>query len=422
LNFLSIAWKLYDSTMLLQISKIAIILIIGMVSVAVADSPAASRALAPLVRILTETNDPAVQLDVLRGMCEALQGRRNATAPEGWPAVHRKLVASSNAEIRAKTLQLSVLFGDPQALAALRQTANDPKAEISARRNALQTLIEKRPADLLPLLRKLIGDSAVRASVLRGLASYSDPQIPQYILEHYASFSDAEKADAIATLASRPTYALTLLEAMEKGRVPRRDLSAFTVRQLLTFQDKELTERLTKVWGTIRPPSAEKATLLAKYKAMVPPGALKKANRQHGRLLFSRTCASCHMLFGEGGKIGPDLTGSQRTNPEYLLTKLIDPSAVVARDYQMTVLTLKDGRVLNGLIKEENGKTLILQTPNEAVRLDKSDIEERQRSQQSMMPDGLLTPLSPTEVRDLIAYVSGVGQVPLPAPSPTPGK
>ena len=374
-----------------------------------------SSTLIPLVRILVESNDAAVQLDVLRGMHEALQGRRSVNAPEGWSKVYRKLAESKNAEIREKVLQLSVLFGDPQALAALRQTAADPKVEAATRRSALQTLIEKRPPDLLPLLRKLVGERVVRAAALRGLASYSDPQTPPFILEHYASFSDAEKADAIATLASRPAYALALLDAMEKGRVPRRDLSAFTVRQLLAFKDKNLTERLKKVWGSIRPPSAEKATLMAKYKAMVPPDALKKADRKHGRLLFSRTCAVCHTLFGEGGKIGPDLTGSQRTNPEYLLTKLIDPSAVVARDYQMTIVTTKSGRTINGLVKEENDKTLTLQTQNEAVRLDKSDIEERQRSPQSMMPDGLLAMLRPAEIRALIAYVSGAGQVPLPA-------
>jgi putative membrane-bound dehydrogenase-like protein len=376
----------------------------------------------PLGSLLANFNQAGIQLDVLRGMYEALQGRRSATAPESWSEVHRKLAASPNAEIREKVLQLSVLFGDPQALAALRQTADDPKADATARRNALQTLIEKRPPDLLPLLRKLVGDRAVCGLALRGLASYSDPQTPSLILKQYASLSDAEKADAIATLASRPAYALTLLDAMEKGRVPRRDLSAFTVRQLLAFKDKEFTERLTKVWGSIRPPSAEKATLLAKYKAMVAANALKNADRKHGRLLFSRTCASCHTLFGEGGKIGPDLTGSQRANPEYLLTKLLDPSAVVARDYQMTVLTLTNGRVLSGLIKEENDKTLTLQTQNEVVRMDKSDIEERQRSQQSMMPDGLLTPLSSAEVRDLIAYVSGPGQVPLPRSTPTQKK
>ncbi|HEY7329957.1 MAG TPA: c-type cytochrome [Gemmataceae bacterium] len=420
MNLLSIAWKPRESILFQWIVAAASLLMIGVVPLSAADPQ--KRTLAPLVRILAQSNDAAVQLDILRGMHEALQGRRSAPAPEGWSQVYRKLAESEQMEIREKALQLSVLFGDPQALAVLRQTADDPRADAASRRTALQTLIEKQPADLLPLLRKLVGDRTVCGLALRGLASYSDPQIPQFILERYATFSDADKADAIATLASRPAYALSLLDAMEKERVPRRDLSAFTARQLLAFGDKKLTERLTKVWGSIRPPSAEKATLLTKYKTMVPASALKNADRKHGRLLFVRTCASCHTLFGEGGKIGPDLTGSQRTNSEYLLTKLLDPSAVVARDYQMTVLTLANGRVLSGLIKEENDKTLSLQTQNEVVRVDKSDIEERQRSTQSMMPDGLLAPLSPAEVRELIAYVSGDGQVPLPPITPTDRK
>jgi putative membrane-bound dehydrogenase-like protein len=370
--------------------------------------------LVSLVLVLDDGKDTVVHLDVLHGMHEALQGQRNATAPEGWSNVYRELSGSTNAEVREKVLQLSVLFGDPQALAVLHQRAADPKADAEARQSALQTLIEKRPPDLVPLLQKLIGDRGLRGLALRGLASYSDPETPALILEHYSSFTDAEKTDAVATLASRPKYALTLLDAMEKGRVPRRDLSAFTVRQLLAFKDKNLSERLTKVWGSIRPPSQEKAAQLAKYKAMTPADALKKADRNHGRLLFSRTCANCHTLFGEGGKIGPDLTGSQRTNPEYLLTKLLDPSAVVARDYQMTVIITKSGRTLSGLIKEESEKTLALQTQNEVVRVEKTDIEERNRSSQSMMPDGLLAMLSPAEVRNLIAYLSGPGQVPLP--------
>jgi putative heme-binding domain-containing protein len=378
--------------------------------------------LTPLVRVLTESDDAAVQLDVLRGMHEALQGRRHVAAPRGWSAVYGKLANSKNAEIRSKVLQLSVLFGDPQALAAMRKTAADPKADATTRRSALQALLENRPPDLLPLLRKLLGDPAVRGAALRGLASYSDPGTPALILDRYATLTDAEKADAVATLASRPAYAFALLDAMENGRVPRRDLSAFHARQLLALGDKKLTDRLTKVWGSIRPPSRDKAALLAKYKEMVPPDALKHADRRHGRLLFAKNCATCHTLFNDGAKIGPDLTGSQRANPDYLLSKLIDPSAVVARDYQMTVVTTTTGRTISGLVKEESDKTLTMQTQNEVVRLAKSDIEERRHSPQSMMPDGLLTPLSLGEVRDLIAYVSGPDQVPLPPPAPAPAK
>jgi putative heme-binding domain-containing protein len=370
--------------------------------------------LEPLVRVLAESDDVAVQRDVLLGMVEALQGRRQVSAPEGWSGVYRKLAGSPNEEVRQKVLQLSVLFGDPEALTALRRTAADPHAGEAARQSALQTLIEKRPADLPSLLRPLLGDRAMRRLALRGLAAYSDADTPALILRHYASFTDAEKTDAIATLASRPAYVLALLDAMEQGRVPRRDLSPFTARQIAGLGDRQLTERLNKVWGSIRPPARDRVALLAKYRALVSPQALKKADRSHGRLLFARTCASCHTLFNEGGKVGPDLTGSQRANPEYVLTKVLDPNAVVARDYQVTAIVTTDGRAINGIIKEETDKTITLQTQTEVIRLPKSDVEQRKRLEVSMMPEGLLAQLSETEVRDLLAYLAGSGQVSLP--------
>lgn len=203
---------------------------------------------------------------------------------------------------------------------------------------------------------------------------------------------------------------------MQRGDVPTRDLSAFTARQLLSLNDKNLSEKLTKVWGVIRPASADKTKLLSHYLALTPPDALKKADRSHGRAVFARTCAKCHTLFDDGGKIGPNLTGSQRINPEYVLTKVLDPSAVVAKDYQMTVFNLADGRVVNGIVKEENAKVVTVQTQNEVLRLNKADIDSRKQSTQSMMPDGQLAMMSDVEVRDLIAYLAGADQAPLPKP------
>jgi putative heme-binding domain-containing protein len=282
----------------------------------------------------------------------------------------------------------------------------------------LQTLIEKHPTDLPVLLRQLIADRTMRRPALRGLAAFNDPSTPAVILRLYAKFSDAEKVDAIATLASRLKYALALLDAMEKGKVARRDLSPFTARQLLGLGDKALTVKLNKVWGSIRPPDKDKAALLARYKALILPKLLKKANRSHGRLVFARTCASCHTLFDAGAKIGPDLTGSQRANPEYILSKVLDPNAVVARDFQVTRITTANGRVISGIIKEETDKTVSVQTPNEIIRLAKEDVEQRTRLTVSLMPEGQLTQLSDVEIRDLIAYLAGPGQVPLPKQSP----
>src|SRR4051812_35404019 len=87
-----------------------------------AKAPPGSRPLEPLVRVLAESDDVAVQRDVLGGMHEALQGRRHVAAPRGWSAVYRKLAASTDPEVRQKALVLSLLFGDAQALESLRKT------------------------------------------------------------------------------------------------------------------------------------------------------------------------------------------------------------------------------------------------------------------------------------------------------------
>src|SRR5262249_4479288 len=162
-----------------------------------------------------------------------------------------------------------------------------------------------------------------------GLATFKDEALPRLLLEHYASFTDGEKSDVVQTLASRPAYALALLDALEKGRVKRTDVSAYSARQMAELKNKEVTERLTKVWGAVRSTSQEKASQMAKYKALLTPDFVKSADLAKGRLVFSKTCSTCHRLFDDGAKIGPELTGSQRANVQYFLENVIDPSAIV---------------------------------------------------------------------------------------------
>jgi putative heme-binding domain-containing protein len=130
--------------------------------------------------------------------------------------------------------------------------------------------------------------------------------------------------------------------------------------------------------------------------------------------LFQRDCANCHKLFDTGGQIGPDLTGSQRTSIDYVLENLVDPSALVGRDYQMSVFQTVDGRVINGIVLREDENVVLVQTQNDRVALAKSEIEARDRSNVSLMPEGQLARLSDDELRDLVAYLASPRQAPLP--------
>ena len=140
---------------------------------------------------------------------------------------------------------------------------------------------------------------------------------------------------------------------------------------------------------------------------------LAKADLSNGRLVFSKTCAACHTLFDSGGHVGPELTGSQRGNLDYVLENVVDPSAVVAKDYYMTVVETKDGQTLTGIIKQETDKSIVLRDTLQDHTLLKTDIKRQRTSPISMMPEGLLEALSIADARDLIAYLASPAQVPL---------
>jgi putative membrane-bound dehydrogenase-like protein len=359
-------------------------------------------------------SETAVQLDLLGGMNQGLRGWRKAPVPAAWAATAKKLAASSDARVKTLTRELAVVFGDGRALDELRKIVGDGNAEPDSRIQALRTLVESRPEDLPVLLSKLIGDRVLANEAVRGLANCDLAETPRLILDAYPRLDPEGRSFAINTLVSRAVYARALLDAVAAGRISRSDVSAFHARQISSFDDAALTARLTEVWGETRVADAEKRKLIDRYKEFLAPERLAKANPSAGRALFNKTCATCHVLYGQGKSAGPDLTGSNRKNHEYLLENIIDPNASVAVDFRMSVIALNSGQVVTGLIVEKTEKTLTLQTQNERVVVDRAEIEETKSTSSSLMPEGLLNNLSEEQFRDLAAYLMSSEQVPLP--------
>ena len=365
----------------------------------------------PLVALLKRNSNPELRRDVLAGMYASLVGKRDAKMPAGWSEVAAEMVRRG--ELRQTTLALSVLFGDPQAVVALEALAADSKTPLADREAALQTLLQRKSASIQALCKLLLADPGMRGPAIRALAAFADPEIPSLLLEDYPGLAAAERADVVNTLAGRPEFALALLAAVERKVVSRGDLSAFTVRQMAGLKSSAVDQRLKEVWGEIRPPTAEKAAQLAKLKSLLTPDALQQADLAQGRQVFQRTCAGCHKLFDAGNSVGPELTGSQRSNLDYLLENLLDPSAAVGRDYLLTVIVTEEGRVINGIVKVENENSITLQTPNDTVLIPKEEVAERVVQRVSLMPEDLLGKLREDEVRDLFRYLGNPRQVPL---------
>ena len=224
------------------------------------------------------------------------------------------------------------------------------------------------------------------------------------------------KSAAINTLASRDSWSLKLLSAVEDNRVSKGSVNAYHAEQMSAFPNEKLRAKLRKVWGTIRSTPEEKANTISQLTEQLFPNRTKLVdhNTSAGRELFSSNCSACHTLFGVGGNTGPDLTGGNRQNLNYLLTNIIDPSSSVAESYRASVLLLEDGRLISGLILNQDEHTVRIQTPDKVVVISMDSISEIRSSEKSVMPDGLLNNLNAQEKADLVGYLMSPSQVPLP--------
>jgi putative membrane-bound dehydrogenase-like protein len=368
-----------------------------------------------LIQIAT-TKPAAFQGDILNGMTEAFTGWRKAVKPASWDAFATRAGSSGDAAVREWARDLSVLFGDGRALDEVKKVALDKGAELNARKAALQTLIENRPPGLQALCEQLLSERFLNPVAARGLASFDDPAVGAKLARAYRQFHPSERGQLLSVLVSRPSFARALLDAVAEGKIARADLSVFHARQIRGLGDAALNRKLAETWGELREGSADKRQLMDSWRGRLSADALAKADLSRGRLAFNAACASCHTLYGEGGKAGPDLTGGGRSNLDYLLENILDPSAVVTADFRMSILDLKDGRVLNGVITARTERTLSVMTMTESLTLERAAIDSIQESSLSLMPEGLLEALPPDEARNLIAYLMHSGQVPVPSP------
>ena len=351
---------------------------------------------------------------IVIGMSLALKGWRQAPMPANWKRVAEKFADSDSADVKQHVRALNIVFGDGVAMDELRAIATSASGDAEARRQALRALLAGKPEGFAATLQTMCGDRAVAVEVLRGLALYDDPKTPERILAAMHVYSPEARAAMIDTLATRPEYSLALLGAVRENRIEPSEISAFHARQIRAFDDAELTRQLSELWGDVRTTAAEKRSLIDTWKVLLSGDVLARANLPAGRALFEKSCKSCHVLYGVGRKVGPDLTGSNRKNLDYLLENILDPSASVGVDFRAVTVALDDGRVLSGVVSGQTDRTLTLQTDQEPIAIDRGEIEALKTTTNSLMPDGLLTTLTEEQVCDLLGYLMSTDQVSLP--------
>jgi putative heme-binding domain-containing protein len=361
-----------------------------------------------LVETLNQTDDPKIQESLMRGIISGLEGRRGVTAPENWASLNAKLSQHANPEIRNLALQLAQVFGDADAKQFALKTVRDKNASLQSRRQALRSLLNQQNEEASNLLEFLLEEPKLCLDAIRGYAAVENATGPAVLTKRYSKFSEEQRRAVIETLASRQFYAEQLLAALKANTIPRTDIPVHVARSL----NEILGQSFVDYYGDVKPVTTDRIKIIAKYKRMVSGSALENANASRGRLVFKKSCASCHVLYDDGAKIGPDLTGSNRANLDYILLNSVAPSYDVPESYQMVLIHTVDGRLINGVITEEDATRVVLKSVEQPrMVIAKADIETRKVSEKSMMPEGQLDQMKPQEVRDLIKYLQTTEQV-----------
>lgn len=374
--------------------------------------------LEPLIATLAGDASPLAVKEILTEMRRGAEQWGRLGTPPQWPAVVQRLAQQDDPEVRQIIRFLSITFGDASVFPELRQTVADSQQPLESRREALAALAQGRDPQLQALALTLVDDPQLRSDAIPLLARFEAPPVADRLLAAYPGLPPQLQQAAIDTLISRPAFAARLLDALVDQTVPRGDLTALHVSRISQLGDEQLLQRLSEIWGTVRPSNEQLQAEIQVLTEALTADLLATADRSAGRLLYDKTCGQCHILFGTGGDLGPDLTGADRGNVRYWLENIMDPNAIVGKDYQTITALTVDGRVVTGLLREQTDVAIVLEDAEKRVTLPMSEIEDLAETSQSLMPEGLLQPLSQQQVAQLIAYLQSPGQIPLPGQLP----
>src|SRR5439155_24643275 len=159
-------------------------------------------------------------------------------------------------------------------------------------------------------------------------------------------------------LLSRKRWAGQLLQAVDRGKIASKEIAVEQLRVVALHQDKRLNELVRKHWGSINRGTPEEK--LAEMRRLSNDLRAGPGSPVAGRELYKKHCAVCHRLFDDGNNVGPELTHANRKDRDFLLVSLVDPSAVIRKEYLSYVVQTSDGRVLTGLIVEQSAGNITL--------------------------------------------------------------
>lgn len=298
---------------------------------------------------------------------------------------------------------------DKPALMRLYQVASLRLNDDAKREQAIAALVAINDPQVLDLARDIIqhdsNSQRLRGFVLAALAKSESPAVAGVVIDNFGKMQDDLKPRAIELLTQRASWGKALLGAIAEKKIPATMINVNQAQKLNSLGDKELADLLVKNWGTVRTtrdPARQQVIEEMRKLLEKTPG-----NPERGLLVYNKVCGQCHKLHGNGQEVGPDITLNGRSNFDQLLSNVFDPSLVIGASYQARTVLTNDGRVITGLLAEDNAQRVVLKVQGGKLEtIARGDIEAMKVSELSLMPEQLEKQLKPEEIADLFSVLT----------------
>ena len=336
---------------------------------------------------------------LLKGFEEAFQGRSLAGIPEE--------LVNALAKSGGGSLALRFRQAQPDAVIEAVKVMQDTKAKPEVRSQLIEICGQLHNDDLRTVLLDIVKEeknSSVLATTLTALQNYDAADIAVAVTARFTGLPEDAQLAAEALLVSRTAWSKQLLAAIDAGTIDKEKITNSALRKMLMHGDDAINAAIKTHWGEIASLSPAQVQVDISHLQTVLAGG--SGNPRTGKTLFMQNCGRCHLLFEEGGRIGPDLTPFARDNMERMLISIVNPGLEIREGFENYVVVTHDGRVLSGFLADKDNQIVVLRgVDGQNVILRKDDIDEMKVVPQSVMPEGALKLLNEQQIRDLFAYL-----------------
>ena len=304
------------------------------------------------------------------------------------------------------SLLLRVRQSEDDAIRETSKMISSKKVPLKERINYIRAFGEISDESVLPSLLGIISGPVapeIRRAAINACQRFTDDDVGEIIITSYPLMIPETRLTAQRVLSSRKNWSMAWMKAVQGKKIETTNTSKEAIAGLRRHQDKSLYKLVEKYFGQKVPETIPTPAMIEKIRSVIESGT---GNPYRGRKIYKERCASCHVLFHDGGKVGPDLTSYQRDDLDTMLRSIVDPNAEIREGYESVFIQTKDGLNVSGFLADKGISTITVRSFDGLDKtFQKIYIKSMNPLGRSLMPVNLLNGLSNPELRDFFAYL-----------------